>query len=71
MVNTMNDHQDEGFAYLTFGAAQERQAILDYLKDVLHNVRKVDSPIGSAQAIVKTIIEELEEDLHHKGGSKL
>jgi len=71
MSNIANDHQDEGFAWLTFGAAQERKAIVDYLKDVLNNVRVLDSPIGSAQAIVQTIIEEIEEDIHHKKGSSL
>lgn len=60
------DQEDEGFVYWLQGQEDERQAILRYLRDVLKNVRQIDSPIGSAQATVKTIIEELEESVHRE-----
>jgi len=60
------DQEDEGFVYWLQGQEDERQAILRYLRDALNNVRKIDSPIGAAQATVKTIIEELEESVHRE-----
>jgi hypothetical protein len=68
MSDTLEEQYDEGVAYWLLGAAQERQTILSYLRDVLNNIREVDSPTGAAQATIKTIILEIEEDVHHEGG---
>lgn len=66
MSTVTEDQNDEGFVYWLQGQEDERQKILNYLKNVLDNVRKIDSPIGSAQATVKNIIEEIEENIHHE-----
>ena len=57
---------EEGLAYRIQGQEEERLVVLEYLREVLDNVRVIDSPIGAAQATVKIIIQEIEDNLHHE-----
>ena len=66
MSTVTADQEDEGFVYWLQGQEDERQVILTYLRSALNNVREIDSPIGAAQATVKTIIEEIEENVHRE-----
>jgi hypothetical protein len=69
--STTIEENDEGFIYWLQGQHDERKVIIEYLKEVLDNVRVIDSPIGAAQATVKIIIQEIEDNVHHEGPKEL